>query len=95
MAECKQSRVQSVQDEASIQGYFTIMKDQIIQGDQVSSNAFLEKEEVLSRMKQSGAGAGKGRIGCLLVSVKELEYNMNVAAGQAELFLQYDGQQAA
>jgi hypothetical protein len=51
MAECKQSRVQSVQDEASIQGYFTIMKDQIRQGDQVSSNACLEKEEVLSRMK--------------------------------------------
>ena len=51
MAECKQSRVQEVQDEASIQGYFTIMKDQIRQGDQVSSKAFLEKEEDFSRIE--------------------------------------------
>ena len=41
----------SVQFEAAIQGYFTIMKDQIRQGDQVSSKAFLEKEEVLSRIE--------------------------------------------
>jgi hypothetical protein len=44
-------QVHSVQDEAAIQGYFTIMKDQIRKEDQVSSKAFLEKEEVLSRIK--------------------------------------------
>ena len=41
----------SVQYEAAIQGYFTIMKDQIRQGDQVSSKAFLEKEEDFSRIE--------------------------------------------